>query len=590
MSGILRPPRVPPFERILAFGIFGSGKTYAWLKMAAWAHKTKSPARFFVIDTDAAVERMLWSEEFQSIADRVIVRPVFAWPEYVAALDEFLAQATENDWIVVDMIGNAWDAVQSYFVDEVFGKDIGQYFLEVRKARGDKRNLSPFEGWKDWCVDTETEILTKRGWLRYDQLKVGDEALVLSSEPYGSMWEPILNVYIGPRRTRKMLQLEGASHSSLTTVDHRWLVESQRRGSYKLVWKTSETLTASERIPMSAPRLDAPCNPVYPDSLVELVAWYWNEGWRTERDRPSLQGGIGQKDPKNANRVRDALTRLYGESGWSEFTRKDGVTVFRLNAAVMDDLERVAPGKVPSYSFLMDLSEQQLKTFIEICMQADGSAKQSGQMTWYQNNYESVSRFEFACALAGIPTRTWKREKKNRFGTPEYYEVSLLKSKHAWPVGAARHSEYTHTGRAKAEWVEHDGIVWCPTTPSGTWLAKRRGTVYFTGNSVINKLYLTWAAKLIYQARCHVFATSQEDRVSEEDEKAIQTLYGGLGFKPKGQKNLGHMFHTVLRFHYAKPGDWRLTSVKDRQRALLDAEPVKDWVMTYLVKVAAWKL
>ena len=255
---MLRPTRVPPFERILAFGIFGSGKTYAWLKIAQWAHKTKSPARFFVIDTDAAVERMLWSEEFKDVADRVIVRPVFEWPEYVEALNEFLQQATEHDWIIVDMIGSAWDAVQSYFVDEVFEKDIGQYFLEVRKARENKKNLAPFEGWKDWPV--------------------------------------------------------------------------------------------------------------------------------------------------------------------------------------------------------------------------------------------------------------------------------------------------------------------------------------------INKLYLTWATKLAYQARCHVFVTTQEDRVTEEDEKQIQTLFGGLGFKPKGQKQLGHQYHTVLRFHYARPGDWRVTTIKDRQRPMLDGQPVKDFVLDYLVKVAQWRL
>lgn len=31
--------------------------------------------------------------------------------------------------------------------------------------------------------------------------------------------------------------------------------------------------------------------------------------------------------------------------------------------------------------------------------------------------------------------------------------------------------------------VEYGGTVWCPVTEDGTWLARRRGTVYFTGNS-----------------------------------------------------------------------------------------------------------
>ena len=35
----------------------------------------------------------------------------------------------------------------------------------------------------------------------------------------------------------------------------------------------------------------------------------------------------------------------------------------------------------------------------------------------------------------------------------------------------------------KKEWVSYTGKVWCPTTPNGTWLARRNGKVYFTGNS-----------------------------------------------------------------------------------------------------------
>jgi len=31
--------------------------------------------------------------------------------------------------------------------------------------------------------------------------------------------------------------------------------------------------------------------------------------------------------------------------------------------------------------------------------------------------------------------------------------------------------------------VVHEGLIWCPTTQNKTWLARRNGTVYFTGNS-----------------------------------------------------------------------------------------------------------
>jgi hypothetical protein len=36
---------------------------------------------------------------------------------------------------------------------------------------------------------------------------------------------------------------------------------------------------------------------------------------------------------------------------------------------------------------------------------------------------------------------------------------------------------------SRVEVVEFDGMVWCPRTPSRNWLARREGTVFFTGNT-----------------------------------------------------------------------------------------------------------
>lgn len=46
------------------------------------------------------------------------------------------------------------------------------------------------------------------------------------------------------------------------------------------------------------------------------------------------------------------------------------------------------------------------------------------------------------------------------------------------PIAAARQGR-----RFTLSTQDYDGIIWCPTTPNQTWLARRNGTVYFTGNS-----------------------------------------------------------------------------------------------------------
>ncbi|GAI87778.1 unnamed protein product [marine sediment metagenome] len=177
---------MPIRERILSMGITGSGKSYQWLKLADILLPTK--ARFRCLDTDNDIPYML-ETQFPQLLPRnggnVYVHAAIDWPDYklgVAWLQrkpinkDYLELLTpdvrkdlsipikDQDWVVVDMADNAWDTVQRYFTSEVFGEDLGDYFLQMRKLiqqRGGKdrhgkvaTSVAPeaFDGWKDWSV------------------------------------------------------------------------------------------------------------------------------------------------------------------------------------------------------------------------------------------------------------------------------------------------------------------------------------------------------------------------------------------------------------------------------------------------------
>lgn len=143
-------------ERLLAIGHQGAGKSTGWLQIARFSLKTKSPARFYVVDTDFAIRHMLvggYPELMEENGGNVVLREVYDWPQYMAGSKDIMHKVQPGDWIVIDMAGPAWSAVQDYFTNEVFHKDMGAYFLEVRKALKDgKRNLAAFEGFTDWVV------------------------------------------------------------------------------------------------------------------------------------------------------------------------------------------------------------------------------------------------------------------------------------------------------------------------------------------------------------------------------------------------------------------------------------------------------
>lgn len=177
---------MPVRERILAMGITGSGKSYQWLKMAETLKPTG--AIFRCLDTDNDIPYMLETQFPHLLPENggnVLVHPAVDWPDYklgitwvqrkpinpevLKTMDSYIVKdlsvpVKDSDWVVVDMADNAWDTVQRYFTSEVFGEDMGDYFLRVRKLiqeRGGKdrhgqtaKSVAPeaFDGWKDWSV------------------------------------------------------------------------------------------------------------------------------------------------------------------------------------------------------------------------------------------------------------------------------------------------------------------------------------------------------------------------------------------------------------------------------------------------------
>lgn len=140
-------------ERILGMGGPGSGKTHSWFQILK---NTPDTVNFYVLDTDQTVERFLDSDEFGHLAHRVEYVEPMSWPEYVETLQHWVKNEMDrDDWLVVDMISQAWDEVQEYFTQEIFGDDIGSYFMKIRKemeGAGKKTLGSGFDGWKDWTV------------------------------------------------------------------------------------------------------------------------------------------------------------------------------------------------------------------------------------------------------------------------------------------------------------------------------------------------------------------------------------------------------------------------------------------------------
>ena len=261
------------------------------------------------------------------------------------------------------------------------------------------------------------------------------------------------------------------------------------------VWATSDSFKFDDRVPMFADCAELPAEPKYSDALVEAVAWFWTEGHirklRDGRQGRNLTISQSAKHPDHCERIRSALTRLFGPAvdrmpASGKQRQTDGIPrwreawmprpnrcapqlYFQLSADAGDVLIEHAPGRVPTFPFLLSLTKAQLGLFIETSMLADNS----GKFSLAQKDPAAAEAFQFACVLAGLGTSI--KQTVNADHAKLGYQMTNVRMRSQaslWP------------GRPGVrETVTYSGKVWCPRTPNATWLARRNGTVWFTGNS-----------------------------------------------------------------------------------------------------------
>lgn len=354
-----------------------------------------------------------------------------------------------------------------------------------------------------YCFREDTEIYTKSGWKKYTELSVGEEVYTLNHETGLGEWQPATAINVFPYDSAvdgPMLRINTASIDATTTRDHRWAViktgKKVKAGTERR-FTTTESLTSTDRIPLSAPAnpalLPAGAHGDWRDEFAELIGWYITEGTISNykgRGRHTIS--IGQSsavNPLKVARIRRTLTALYGPSReydrmedraprWCEYLSSDKtMVIFHLNAEASAPIFEVVSGpeKNISLDFIHQLSPSQLLLFAESAMEADGSyfGEKKGYSgegihpgIFWQKNENILNAVEAALILLGQPITRYYSEKLG-FG---------LRLKKRGTVAPKMRKKNI------AE-VDYVGSVWCPTTKNSTWLARSNGTIYFTGNS-----------------------------------------------------------------------------------------------------------
>ena len=329
------------------------------------------------------------------------------------------------------------------------------------------------------CVPPDTEILTKDGWKHYTDIKVGDGVygFDLASRAIVDDYIDAVNVY---DYDGDMVALSGRGTDQLLSPNHK--VVRQVFNSTELIKETAEdtfSLTSAHvNVPVSGSWDGEDSKSL--DSWLKLAAWILAEGsiqtYQTTSKGPYAGGSritvsqSSKKNPLYCNEIEQCLTDLGFGFSISENTSGlgDGVTVYRINAEgtkrLVKDLEK---GKLPMH-VLRECSRRQIRLFLDTYRKADGVKSRFRIITTDQEVYDNLLELGF---LAGYAVSTMLKSPKG-ISKKLQYTVSFNMKSPDQVVSVTKKTK-----------VYYKGTIWCPTTETNNWVARRNGQVFITGNS-----------------------------------------------------------------------------------------------------------
>lgn len=342
------------------------------------------------------------------------------------------------------------------------------------------------------CLLPSSQALSKtKGWVNYEDLKVGDEILAFNRDIGESEWQKVERVNVFDY-DGDMVRLKTKHLDVLSTPDHRWVVTKPNKISKLDNTKvlTSEELYNSDKpyaIPIRAPHNNQ-VKARYSDAYVAFLGWYLTDG--------HLKNGnivrICQSNTANPHKV-DIIDSIMEELDVEFSRREKNQVIWEIrDPGFVYKLNRLVPERKLNMRLLTRLTNPQLSILLENMRLGDGwSVWATGDKTQGEllqalvvlcNNTSSMYELSHEGDLS-----YFKDKKPSKYGqefvraTKTSYGVKFSNFRKSVNTKNTYNSENNLT---KEKYV---GKVWCPTVKSGAFFTRvigedKRYRTLITGN------------------------------------------------------------------------------------------------------------
>lgn len=356
---------------------------------------------------------------------------------------------------------------------KVYSENYGEYLEALRQ-----------------CVDDKTEALTIEGWKKYNEINVG--TLILTKNPNTGIleWQPIEKVNIYPDYDGDLYSIEGKTFSALTNGKHRWLCNHNTKPNSKVEFVTTEELYNS-KVVMPIHRTGEYLgnkNKILSDDMVFILGIILTDGHiRYYQDKSKPRYGkpwyviITQSKEKNISIIQNVVDRIGYNYNYKVSGKKH---VWGFNKDFADYLHNIIPNKGLNMGLLNMLTKKQIKLLLDGMVLGDGCKKGTRIIT---SSIEQANLIQILIVMAGYYSNILVNDNRGVHFSNKVKSGKIVTKNVSYLVTIGKNKHFHHMSTRGTNHIKkisnQNKLIWCPTVNNGTWVCRRNGKTYITGNS-----------------------------------------------------------------------------------------------------------
>lgn len=334
---------------------------------------------------------------------------------------------------------------------------------------------APFSEAHFACVDDETECLTAAGWKRRHELAVGDVAAQFNVDTGLLSWGFVQEVAAYEVTDQEMVVGLCRDLDMWLTPNHRTVIQRRHPHTRQKQAPTiirADQLKAGHSIPTAA-AWDFDGDASLTTEWAELLGWYVAEG---HESKDSLAVELYQSETANAakcTRIENLLRQVGVE--WTKascrrtWRGREAISVaYRIMGYAAVRLRELAPGKRLPWGTTL-WARDRIESLLDGLIEGDGHTRTDGRRCFVQKDMDQCGLVQALAMRVGLSAAVSQRS--DGIGT-------------VWLTSHNSRSFRGTNGRGSPpDRRLYTGTVWCPRLPLGTWVARRNGRAFITGNT-----------------------------------------------------------------------------------------------------------